>query len=134
MRIIWVMTFFLMAFCGTANAENASPVWKVGRAKIEAKNDDAGQERLLLRLSLRNDGKPGKAPLEIKGRWSAKDNSKPEGLKKLGTYTREVALKQTAILVISLEPLGGVPQKNISLELVILTGSQETDRQDIPLP
>ena len=46
----------------------------------------------------------------------------------------EVALKQTAIVVISLDPLDGVPPGKPSLELVVKTDARETDRKTVRLP
>lgn len=144
-----------------------------------------------LKLSLRNEGKPGHALVRILGRWEVREGRgkqgeqeqpreqgrwdrlgqpgqpggwgspgetpKPErpglpwetqsppekkedqapelrSFTQLGSYTREVALKQTAILDVSLQPLGPPPSGRPALELVILTGSQETDRQVIRSP
>ncbi len=134
MKINLSILVFLLVFCGASTAGASDAVWKVGRAKIEVQADSGGQ-KLHLRLSLRNEGKPGKVSLEIKGRWGKSgENPKPTDFKKLGVYTQEVALKQTAILMISLESLGSEPKDKPPLELVLLTGSKETDRQSIPLP
>lgn len=132
-RAKWLVIFLLVAFYGTSFAGSAESLWKVGRAKIEVKKEGGGQE-LILRLSLRNEGQPGKAHLEIKGQWTkGGNNKKPDNLKDLGSYTREVALKQTAILVISLDPLGSMPHGE-ALFLVVKTGPKETDSKVIALP
>ena len=111
-----------LAFCGTSIAEASDSNWKAGRAKIEASGDV-----LTLRLSLRNEGKAGRDSLVILGRW--KDSGSK--YKSLGDFTKEVALKQTAILMIPLKSLGSASSP---LEITLKTGTQETDHKTIPLP
>ncbi len=105
------------------------------RAREDRGKKKTGGQNLILRLSLRNEGEPGKAHLKIKGKWATVEgNKKPDNLKNLGSYTREVALKQTAILVISLEPLGSMTHGATALFLLVKTGPKETDRKVIALP
>jgi len=109
---------------GTSLVEASDSAWKAGRAKIEASGDV-----LTLRLSLRNEGKAGRESLEILGRWK----NTGADYKKLGSYTKEVALKQTAILMVPLKALGTAPAGS-ALEITLKTGSKDTDHQVIPLP
>ncbi len=132
---ILLMALLLTGFMETASAGPLEPSWKVGRAKIELQKDNGGQRRLYLKLSLRNEGDPGNIPVEILGRWGKSiQHQKEEDFTQLGRYTRQVALKQTAILVISLESLGPVPRGKPPFELVVITGSRVTDRQVVHLP
>lgn len=126
----------LMGFLGSAAAGPAEPLWKVGRAKVVLQEDTGGSVTWHLRVSLRNEGRPGKAPVRILGRWAG--SRRPPGIEtdfvELGRYSQEVALKQTAILALSLRPLGPVPKGNPPLEVVVLTGKQKTDQKQVPMP
>lgn len=107
----------------------ASPVWKVGRAVIEVRQPSPaspGQSALVVKLSLRNAGVPGNVPVQIFGRWGVQP---PPALTLLASFGQEVAFKQTAILEVPLTPLRGIPPGRPPLELAVMTGPQETDRQ-----
>lgn len=119
----------LIGWIGTVTAAPREPFWKVGRAVIQL--DAQGQKELRLKLSLRNEGKPGKTPVQILGKWKKMKGKEFTLLSKL---TKEVELKQTAIVVISLEPLEPIPPGRPPLELIIKTGSRETDQKVIRLP
>jgi hypothetical protein len=119
----------LIGLIGTVAAAPREPFWKIGRAVIQY--DAKGQKELLLRLSLRNEGNPGKTPVQILGRWKQGRESKFILLVRL---TTEVELKQTAIGVVSLKPLEPVPLGRPSLELLVVTGTRETDQTIVPLP
>jgi len=104
----------------------ASPVWKIGRAVIELR-----QPAPVVKLSLRNAGAPGNVPVQIFGRWGVQP---PPAFTPLASFSQEVAFKQTAILEVPLAPLRGVPPGRPPLELSVMTGAQETDRQWIGTP
>lgn len=110
----------------------SSPAWTIGRAVIQPAKEARRDQGLGLavKVSLRNEGKPGEARVQILGRWKpGQDDLTP-----LRRLKKEVALKQTAIVVISLEPLEGVPPGKPSVELVVMTDARETDRKTIRLP
>ncbi len=127
----WVVLagIFLMGLIGPVAAAPPEPYWKVGRAIIQ--QDRTGSDGLFLKLSLRNEGKPGKASVEILGRWKG---GRRDNFVLLERLTKEVALKQTAVVVIALEPLKPVPPGTPSLELLVMTGSRETDQKVVRLP
>ena len=81
--------------------------------------------------SLRNEGKPGKTPVKILGGWKRKKDKEFTLLSKL---TKEIELKQTAVVIIPLEPLGPVPSGKPSLELLVMAGSRETDQTTVHMP
>lgn len=156
------------------------PEWKIGRAVIETAARGAMNQELNVKLSLRNEGRPGQVPVQILGRWRraeagsreaiptpspapaapaerwgagapstpgaipwgemsgaappAPHRNAHEGFRTLGNYVREVALKQTAILDIPLRALGPAPPATTGLELVVLTGTRETDRHALRWP
>ncbi|MFZ5877668.1 MAG: hypothetical protein ACOYXU_14875 [Nitrospirota bacterium] len=104
-------------------------VWTIGRAVIQPVKEQR-QHGLAVKLSLRNEGKPGEARVQILGRWKPGQVE----LTPLRRLKEEVALKQTAIVVISLDPLAEVPPGKPSLELVVKMDTRETDRKTIRLP
>jgi hypothetical protein len=132
--LILIFTSSLLGLMKIPASAASNPFWKVGRAKVEVQKDAPGQDILSLKLSLRNEGKPGSTPVKIMGRWGGSGQTQQGEFTQLGLYTQQVALKQTVILMISLESLGAVPQGVNSLELLVITGSDETDRQLIGLP
>ena len=101
------------------------PRWTVGRAVIAA----AGSA-LYLKISLRNVGDPGRKIVRIYGRWLGQAGATP---RLLGSYRREVALTQTAILQMSLAALGRPHRRGARLELVVTTSSKITDRSYVVL-
>jgi hypothetical protein len=127
--VILLIGLLLIGLMGPASAAPREPYWKIGRAVIQY--DAKGQKELLLRLSLRNEGNPGKTPVQILGRWKQGRDSKFTLLVRL---TTEVELKQTAIGVVSLKPLNPLPPGRPSLELLVVTGTRETDQTIVPLP
>jgi len=134
-RTIWnrgvllLSGFLLIGLMGPVSAAPPEPYWKIGRAVIQY--DAKGQKELLLRLSLRNEGNPGKTPVQILGRWKQGRESKFILLVRL---TTEVELKQTAIGVVSLKPIEPLPPGRPSLELLVMTGTQQTDQTLVPVP
>lgn len=120
---------FAAGIVGPAVAAS-DPVWTIGRAVIQPAKEARREPGLAVKLSLRNEGKPGEARVQILGRWKPGQNE----LTPLRRLKEEVALKQTAIVVISLEPLEEVPPGNPSLELVVKTDARETDRKTVRLP
>ena len=127
-------------------ANAASPAWKIGRAVIETRMAGPGQpspavpgqpapapgQRLLVvKLSLRNEGAPGNVPVRIFGRWLVQPLL---AFTPLGSFAQEVAFKQVAILEFPLTPLRFVPPGKVPLELSVMTGAVETDRQPIRMP
>jgi hypothetical protein len=123
-------------WAGPVETADTTPVWKVERAVVERLSPATIQPRLaaermfILKLSLRNEGAPGTLPVKIFGRWVTQP---PQPFTLLGTYTQEVAFKQTAILELQLFPLLVPPARALG-ELYIMTGDQETDRQQIQVP
>jgi hypothetical protein len=113
---------------GPAGAASG-PEWTIGRAVIQAVKEQR-EQGLAVKLSLRNEGRPGDARVQILGRWKPG----PDELTPLRRLKEEVALKQTAIVVISLDPLEEVPPGTPSLELVVKTDARETDRKTVQLP
>ena len=114
----------------------AAPVWKIDRAEIERLSPATTQPRLaaermfILKLHLRNEGAPGNLPVKIFGRWVAQP---PRPFALLGTYTHEIAFKQTATLELQLFPMLAPPARALG-ELYIMSGDQETDRLLIEVP
>lgn len=108
----------------------SGPVWTIGRAVVQPAKEGSKGHGLVVKLSLRNEGKPGEGRVQILGRWKPG----PEDLTPLRRLKKEVALKQTAIVVISLEPLEDLPPGKPSVELVVMTDARETDRKTIRLP
>lgn len=126
--LLWMTT-------GMADARSPAnqPDWKVGRAVIQSEQGQ-GRRTLLLKLSLRNKGRPGNVKVRLSARWTRQQKLRPlrsEDMKTfhtLGTYQREVALKQTAILNVSLEALKPRP-RNSRLELIIYTGKRRSEHR-----
>ena len=106
---------------GVSSAAGAAPDWKIGRSIIRQTPSGA-----LLKLSLRNQGGPGKDEVRLLGRWLVGNTA----MVTLGQYSRQVALKQTAILHVPLSALGPRPG-NAPLELVVYTGNQRTDQRQV---
>ncbi len=127
--VMMLIGILLIGWMGTVAAAPREPFWKIGRAIIQY--DVRGQKELLLKLSLRNEGNPGKAPVQILGRWKQGRDSKFTLLVRL---TTEVELKQTAIGVVSLKPLEPVPPGRPFLELLVMTGTRQTDQTTVPVP
>jgi hypothetical protein len=123
---------FLVLVAGVVGPVVAAsgPAWTIGRAVIQPAKEGSKAHGLVVKLSLRNEGKPGEGRVQILGRWKpGKDDLTP-----LRRLKEEVALKQTAIVVISLDPLEEVPPGRPSLELVVKTDARETDRKTVRLP
>lgn len=57
----------------------------------------------------------------------------PQGVRLLGSYSREVSLNQTAILEVPLAALGMPKSGATRLEVVIMTASVITDHQFVAL-
>jgi len=111
----------------------AAPLWKIGRAVVEwrvasSKQVPPAQNIPVLKLSLRNEGGAGNLPVQIFGRWVVQ-STPPPSFVLLGSYQREVTLTQTAILEAPLVPLRTAPSAKAGLEVVVLTGGNETDRK-----
>lgn len=119
----------VVAIVGPAAAASG-PQWTIGRAMIQPAEDGRGNRTLTVKLSLRNEGKAAGARVQILGRWKPGQNE----LTPLRRLKEEVALKQTAIVMVSLEPLGKAPPGGPLLELVVKTDARETDRQTVRLP
>src|SRR5262245_45037028 len=109
------------------SADAAPPVWKIDRAEIERLSPATIQPRLaaermfILKLHLRNEGAPGNLPVKIFGRWVAQP---PRPFALLGTYTHEIAFKQTATLELQLFPMLAPPARALG-ELYIMSGDHE---------
>ncbi len=104
----------------------SGPRWTVGRAVIVSQGG-----AMVLKVSLRNVGSPGRLPVRIYGRWT--DTASRARPRLLGRYQREVALTQTAILQMPLAALGPPRARGARLELVVTTNSTVTDRSYIRL-
>lgn len=132
-----VMVVALLSLRGAERAAAAGqgPVWTAGRATVEVKADRTGQRRPVLKISLRNQGSPGRAPVQLFGRWARHgklermNETELRRLARLGRFAREVALKRTAIVEVPLTPLRRRPRGSPGLELVIQTGSRITDHR-----
>lgn len=117
------------------------PMWKIGRVTVQPEQAHANvealphkQPSLMVKLSLRNEGRPGNATVEIWGRWDTGGQRLKGKLMPLRRLTGEVALKQTAIVMVSLETLMPPPPGKPPLELVVMTGPHKTDHQMVSLP
>lgn len=120
---------FVAGIVGPAGAASG-PEWTIGRAVIQPAKEARPEQGLAVKLSLRNEGKPGETRVQILGRWKPGQDE----LTPLRRLKEEVALKQTVIVVISLERLAEVPPGNPLLELVVKTDARETDRKTVRLP
>lgn len=135
--MVCVMVVALLSLRGAqpAGAAGQGPVWTVGRATVQVKVDRTGQRRPMLKISLRNQGTPGRAPVQLFGRWAPDgklqrmDETKLRRLARLGRFAREVALKRTAIVEVPLTPLRRRPKGSPAIELVVQTGSRITDHR-----
>jgi len=125
-----------LGFAGVMAVGTAPPLWKIGRTVFEWRAPSPGQvppgqNIPIVKLSLRNEGGAGNLPVQIFGRWAAQ-SAPPQPFALLGSYQREVALTQTAILEAPLTPLTKAPPGKLILEIVVTTGGTETDRKWIP--
>lgn len=109
--------------------------WQIGRGAIQKAQ---GSQAASLKLSLRNDGTPSKANVRIMGRWSqgapgkrSFSASELASFSELGSFAKEVELKSTAILEISLAPLGTPQATRPTLEIAVVTDKELTDGQAI---
>jgi len=119
----------MLTSSGAAAGEGAS--WKVGRGVISGSGAGSG---LSLKISLRNAGAPSTGAVRVLGRWTGsrpgrKKISRRElsGFRELGLFTREVEMKKTAILEMTLAPLGPRPAGRRAVEVAVITGSGITD-------
>lgn len=129
-----IISVILGAFSTGVSMAGQASSWKVGRAVVQPEN------KMTLKLSLRNEGGPSKEPVRIFGRWSqaapGKSVISPSELGRfteLGSFAKEVELKQTAILEIPLASLGAAPQGKAALEIAVMTRQDLTDGQVIPV-
>lgn len=130
-KLVLHFSFLVVAAGIVGPAVAASgPAWTIGRAVVQPAKEASKKGGLMVKLSLRNEGKSGAGRVQILGRWMPGEDD----LTLLGRLKEEVALKQTAIVVISLDPLDGVPPGKPSLELVVKTDARETDRKTVRLP
>lgn len=158
--LVW---FLLYVLAESTAAAPPGPFWKVGRVVVQSQKSLGKERELIVKLSLRNSGRPGSVPVKILGRWKGRTEnrgklgkSRPrksprlgttgkkggkkldldelENLTQLGRFGKEIALKKTAILNISLKPLGSLPKGRQSLELLVITGKRVTDRKTVRLP
>jgi len=125
-----------LGLAGIITIGAAPPLWKIGRAVVEWRTAapgqvSPGQNIPVLKLSLRNEGGAGIFPVQIFGRWAAQ-SAPPQSLTLLGSYQREVALAQTAILEAPLIPMSKAPPGKVVLEIVVTTGGNTTDSKWIP--
>jgi hypothetical protein len=133
--VLLVATVYAQSTQEQGTAE-ATPAWKIVRAEIERLSPATIQPRLaaermfILKLHLRNEGAPGNLPVKIFGRWVAQP---PRPFALLGTYTHEIAFKQTASLELQLFPMLAPPARALG-ELYIMSGDQETARLLIEVP
>lgn len=109
--------------------------WQIGRGVIQKAS---GTQAQVLKLSLRNDGAPSKANVRILARWSQGTPGKRSfssgelgTFSELGTFAKEVELKSTAILEVSLAPLGTPQPGRQTLEVAVVTDRELTDGQAI---
>jgi hypothetical protein len=157
-----VVAILILAVLDAGSLEPASvtPVWKIGRAVVErvpgplppgwqqpepgapgqpplvpgqpsapGQPPAPGQGIPVVKLSLRNEGAPGNVQVQIRGRPVAQP---PQAFRLLGTFAKEVAFKQTAIVQVLLLFPSGPPGQQV--ELAVMTGHQETDRQVVRVP
>ncbi|HEB60153.1 MAG TPA: hypothetical protein ENJ01_13090 [Gammaproteobacteria bacterium] len=111
----------LLLLAGPAQA--AGPDWKIGRAVVSQGG--------VLKLSLRNQGEVGTATVTLAGRWTQGGKSPASSLAslpRLGSFSRQVARKHTAILQAGLGMLGPRPE-GAALELVLWTDQRVTDHR-----
>ncbi|MFQ5465806.1 MAG: hypothetical protein ACE5EI_07755 [Thermodesulfobacteriota bacterium] len=118
-----------------AAAEGSS--WKVGRGVISGSGAGSG---LSLKISLRNAGAPSTGAVRVLGRWTGSRPGRNKisrrelsGFRELGLFTREVEMKQTVILEMTLAPLGPRPAGKRAVEVAVITGSGITDGVVIPI-
>jgi len=125
--VLLLLTLFMAS--SVALAQSSS--WKVGRGVISGAGAGSG---LSLKISLRNTGAPSSDTVRVMGRWSGSAPGRSNiteaeltGLVELGLFTREVKMKQTAILDMWLGPLGPRPVGVRALEVAIITGKGISD-------
>lgn len=130
-----VLSAGLMISPGAAISDTGVAQWTIGRAVIQA--DPGGRGKLQVKLSLRNQGRPDPSQVQLIGRWIPAGQG-PRKLTReelsrfvlLDRFQRETAMKQTAIVISSLTPLGRPPLGYV-LELVVLTSEAITDQKRI---
>lgn len=133
-KMVWVMLLVLaLALASFAAASGSGSAWTVGRAVIEPMPGSPGPMQWVVKLSLRNEGRPDRTRVKIFGRWVRSGLQGNQGFIPLGILNNEVALKQTAIVVLSLRPLGPEPPGTTALEMLVRTGNVETGHQIVPL-
>lgn len=125
--VLLLLTFFLSSSMALAQVSS----WEVGRGVISGEGAESG---LSLKISLRNAGAPSSDPVKVMGRWTRSEPGKKaisaldlKSFVELGLFTREVRMKQTAILDMMLEPLGAIPDGIRALEVAVITGKKITD-------
>lgn len=125
--LVAVAVTALMLVAGSVVAAGAA--WKVGRASVTGA---PGSETL--KISLRNTGAPSDEEVRILGRWTPRapgpstiTQSDLGSLGELGTYSRDVRMKQTAIIEIPLDTLGPREAGGKNLEVAVVTGGRITD-------
>lgn len=132
---ILVIGVLMMVMPVQSDAAGQEAFWKVGRAIVQKAG---AQKEPVLKLSLRNDGRPSMERVVIKGRWGqgmpGKRSFTPgelAGMVELGSFTKEVELKHTVILEVPFSVLGNSPQGSSILDIAIYTGQGLTDGQAI---
>lgn len=119
---------------GSAPAADAAR-WIIGHAAVQT--DPSAHGQLHVKLSLRNQGRPDRAAVQLYGRWlpatQAPHKVTAQELRAfalLGRYEREVAMKQTAIVTGSLAVLHPPPATHV-LELIVVTDRAVTDQRRV---
>lgn len=115
-RVLFLLLLVLAAVPSVAAAGGAQ--WTVGRAVVET-----GPEGAVVKMSLRNRGRPDRDLVVIRGRWAGTGE-----MVVLGRLRKQVVLRLTAIVVLPLAPLGPRPG-NAPLELEVRTSGEVTDRR-----
>lgn len=125
--VLLLLTLFMSSSAALAQSSS----WKVGRGVISGEEAGSG---LSLKISLRNAGAPSSDPVRVMARWTRSGPGKTaisggelKSFVELGLFTREVKMKQTAILDMWLGPLGTRPDGIMALEVAIITGKKITD-------
>ena len=121
----------LMLLLSTSAVLAGGSFWKVGQGVIYGAKAGGG---LSLRISLRNNGAPSSDTVRIMGRWTRSGPGKTvisgnelSSFVELGLFSREVKMKQTAILNMALGRLGAKPVGVRAVEVAVITANTITD-------
>lgn len=128
-----MLTLFLLSSVAVAGGAS----WRVGRGVIYGPGAEGGPS---LKISLRNAGSPSTGAVRVFARWTAEAPGKRtisrgelSGFKELGFFSREVEMRKTVILEMTLAPLGSRPAEKRAVEVAVITGTGITDGVVIPM-